>query len=608
MSTPCGWRVLLVVLLWATTPVVAGQLVDWSFANFSSAGVISNLVLLGDAAVENATGPSRLVLNGEGAAAGVASTGRAVYSSQLDALASFTTNFTFAITDLGAGSPRAGCGGFTFNVRGDKSSLEDIATYNLCPSAADCTTLVNSGVFFTRIRYNASLDSLQVELRLQNATTQIASWTVTNASLQSVVKEFMYVGFSGSNGVGCNQSHEIFSWSFSTDRSLGPGPAPHVSYTCYRALVIGIAAAVGCSAVVILVLWLCWKKQSEEYATGQDEGSKPPPASETGAVAQAVEPKAVAPVVEPVNRNARGKVVVMCCVQTRPKRDCGEPVEFSLKELAQATKGFSEVIGGSRVVYRGVLRDNGAVVAVKEIALDSTGFEFVDKAVALGRMIRHPNLVQLLGWCQAPERGKLYLVHDYMPRGSLDKLLLLRRDQDGFLTLDARYRVLVGVAAALAYLHENWDQCVLVKPSNILLDATFTAHLGTFHELRKPTVKSEVFSFGVLALAVACGCLDEDRVLVDSVWRARSNNDLLSVLDRNLDTYSEQQVTSLVDVALWCAHPDPSLRPSMASAWQTLVGKAQAPDLPATKPVVENYAALSTDGPDLLITLPGSPT
>lgn len=365
----------------ATTPVVAGQLVDWSFANFSSAGVISSLVLLGDAAVENATGPSRLVLNGEGAAAGVATTGRAVYSSQLDALASFTTNFTFAITDLGAGSPRAECGGFSFNVRGDKSSLEDIATYNLCPSAADCTTLVNSGVFFTRIRYNASLDSLQIDLRHQNATTRIATWTVTNASLQSVVKESMYVGFSGSNGLGCNQSHAIFSWSFSTDRSLGPGPALHVSYSCYRALAIAIAAAVGCSAVVILVLWLCWKKQSKEYATRQDDG-KPPPASETGAVAQAVEPKAVAPVAEPVNRNARDKVVVMCCVQTRPKRDYGEFVVFSFKELAQATKGFSEVIGESRAVYRGVLRDNGAVVAVKEIALDRSGFEFVDKAVA----------------------------------------------------------------------------------------------------------------------------------------------------------------------------------------------------------------------------------
>jgi hypothetical protein len=78
-------------------------------------------------------------------------------------------------------------------------------------SATNCITLVNNGVFFTRIRYNASPDSLWVELCHQNATTQIASWTVTNVSLQSVVKEFMYVGFLGSNGVGCNQSHEIFS-------------------------------------------------------------------------------------------------------------------------------------------------------------------------------------------------------------------------------------------------------------------------------------------------------------------------------------------------------------------------------------------------------------
>lgn len=779
MSKPCGWSVLLFVvvsLLTATTPV-EGQIAKWNFANFSSAlPIVSNLIFLDDSSIFNATGPPRLVLNSMGTLTGVATVGRAVFSNKVQfkeditrSFASFTTNFTFAINNLG--SIPAGCGGFAFQIRADNSSVgqsgeylglttatsdgagsnslfavefdtsldvdvgdqsgshigvdlnsvKSTSIYNLCPSASNCTSLVNNGMFFSKITYNGTQDSLQVELRNASAMTTIANWTVSNVSLQPAFREYMYVGFSGSNGVGCNQTHEIFSWGFSTSRSSSSTPgsaegpsAPHVSYKCYRfngcrnyrALVIGLPAAVGGTAIIFLVIcvYCCYfrrKQSTPEYAAVENmsnSGPKgadallasksvkapdveaapplhklppvPPPAAaaaseidlplrntkgkngvnpitEQSGISPALVTPTVAKAVEPksVNRDADVKVV-MCCVQTKPKRDYKEPVVFSLKELAQATKNFSdkEVIGGTperRPVYRGVLRDNGAVVAIKELKLDNISNEFVTKAMVLGR-IRHPNLVHLLGWCKCPEKSKLYLVYDYMPRGSLDKLLILSNDEEGFLGFDERYNVLTGVAAGLTYLHEEWEQCVLhrdVKPSNVLLDVDCNAHLGNFSHASlvdhnklaestvldgtlgymapeisftgKPTVKSDVFSFGILTLAVACGRLpldwqvpQEERVLLDSVWRAHEQGDLLRTVDKRLQRqssgnqsgYTEKRMTTLLHVGLACAHPDPSMRPNMAFVWQILFGRAQAPELPATKPVVENYAALSSLG------------
>jgi interleukin-1 receptor-associated kinase 1 len=133
-----------------------------------------------------------------------------------------------------------------------------------------------------------------------------------------------------------------------------------------------------------------------------------------------------------------------------------------------------------------------------------------------------------------------------------------------------RYKILAGVAAAVAYLHEDWQQCVLhrdIKASNVMLDADFNAHLGDFGLARlidhqkvekttvaagtlgymapempytgKATKETDVYSFGVLVLEVVCGrrAIDtwqtepQDLMLVDSVWRALEAGNLLSIVD-----------------------------------------------------------------------------
>lgn len=722
---------MLLVLLSATA-LVEGSLVNRNFANFSTAvSGVKTLVFLGDASIVNATGPPRVVLN---SMTGTATAGRVLLPSQVQfkemvthTFASFSTNFTFAINNLGNESFPVGCGGFAFQIQADNStvgqsgqylglttassdgapanalfavefdtsqdvgvgdpsgahlgldlnSVKSTSTFNLCPIqlASNCITLVNNGVFFAKISYNSTRDSLQVELRRVDATENLRSWTIENTTLQSVFKESMYVGFSGSNGIGCNQTHEIFSWGFSTSRPFDQGgadgpAAPSVSYNCYRlngcdnyrALVIGLPVAVGGSAILALLLCLycCYmrkKPTTSEYAAVENKSGYSGPKDVAPVLAgKALDVEAppaikIPPTVEPkaavANRGVEPGNVVLCCVPTKPHRDYKEPVVFSLKELTQATKNFSEkqLIGGApekRPVYKGVLRDNGSEVAIKELRLDNISNEFLSKGMVLGR-IRHPNLVHLLGWCKREESSKLYLVYEYMPKGSLDKLLLLDAGAEGFLGFDARQQVLMGVAAGLTYLHEEWEQCVLhrdVKPSNVLLDAAGNAHLGNFSHASlvdhnklaestvmdgtlgymapelpftgKPTVKSDVFSYGILTLVLACGRLpldfkvpSEDRVLLDSVWRAHEEGDILRTVDKRLSnqTYTTKQMTTLLQVGLACAHPDPSMRPNMASVWQILIGRAPVPELPATKPVVQNYTALSSLG---LIRPPGS--
>ncbi|CAL5441773.1 unnamed protein product [Camellia sinensis] len=92
--------------------------------------------------------------------------------------------------------------------------------------------------------------------------------------------------------------------------------------------------------------------------------------------------------------------------------------------------------------------------------------------------LRHKNLLQLQGWCH--DHDQLLLVYEYMPNGSLDHFV----DEDNtFLDWATRYKVLLGLASALVYLHEECGNPVVhrdVKPNNVMLDSEYNAHLGDF--------------------------------------------------------------------------------------------------------------------------------
>ena len=88
-----------------------------------------------------------------------------------------------------------------------------------------------------------------------------------------------------------------------------------------------------------------------------------------------------------------------------------------------------------------------------------------------------------------------------MPNGSLDKHLYEATNQNT-LNWSRRYRILAGVASALHYLHNEYDQKVVhrdLKASNILLDSDYNARLGDFGLAR--ALDNERNSYAELGLA-----------------------------------------------------------------------------------------------------------
>lgn len=207
-----------------------------------------------------------------------------------------------------------------------------------------------------------------------------------------------------------------------------------------------------------------------------------------------------------------------------------------------------------------------------------------------------------------------------------------------------RHSVLRGVACALSYLHEECQQCVLhrdVKPSNVLLDENFNPHLADFglarlihhttdnvqttiiagtrgylapelSQVGKASTKSDVFSFGVLALEVATGrkALDKNLPenqnvsLVDQVWRAHEQHTLLSIVDPKLDgSHDPEKMTTLLQMGLFCCHPDPEARPPMSFIRQWFIQEVPLPALPPVKPRV-NYVLTPPSPPKLALPAP----
>jgi hypothetical protein len=100
----------------------------------------------------------------------------------------------------------------------------------------------------------------------------------------------------------------------------------------------------------------------------------------------------------------------------------------------------------------------------------------------------------------------------------------------------------------------------------------------------------------VVLLEVACGTkpmstLDKKKGvfrLAEWVWDLYGQGGVLDAVDQRLGGhYDEAEAQRVMVVGLWCAHPDPSARPSIRTAMATLLSKdsKQLPLLPSKMPV-----------------------
>ncbi|KAL9331961.1 hypothetical protein ACSQ67_001571 [Phaseolus vulgaris] len=299
---------------------------------------------------------------------------------------------------------------------------------------------------------------------------------------------------------------------------------------------------------------------------------------------------------------------------------------FTYRELNSATRGFhpSEKIGegGFGSVYKGQLRD-GSLVAVKVllIELDSLSGEkgFVAELNTLAN-IKHQNLVILRGCCV--EGAHRYIVYDYMENNSLRQTFLASEQKRMAFSWEARMGVSIGVARALAFLHEELQPHIVhrdIKSSNVLLDGNFTPKVSDFglaKLLREEksyistrvagtlgyiapdyassghlTRKSDVYSFGVLLLEIVSGqrAVDEhqdvDRFLVEKSWAAYEGNDLLRMVDPMLKmNYPKEEAKRFLMVGLCCVQETTRTRPRMSEVVNMLSNNTEMGEFHISRP------------------------
>ncbi|GFQ04346.1 protein kinase 2b chloroplastic [Phtheirospermum japonicum] len=184
----------------------------------------------------------------------------------------------------------------------------------------------------------------------------------------------------------------------------------------------------------------------------------------------------------------------------------------------------------------------------------------------------------------------MILVHEFMPKGSLDNHLFGRGHQT--LSWATRIKVAIDAARALSFLHGK-DKPVIhrdFKTANMLLDGEYNAKLcdfglakdmtdestrvmGTYGYVAPEyvatgflTTKCEVYSFGVVVLELLSGRqVGNVQNLTD--WAKpylRKKRQVSRVMDPRLEgQYSSKKVYAVANIALQCLSPDPKQRPRM---------------------------------------------
>jgi serine/threonine protein kinase len=156
-----------------------------------------------------------------------------------------------------------------------------------------------------------------------------------------------------------------------------------------------------------------------------------------------------------------------------------QKLNFSIDNILACLRDENVIGKGcSGVVYRAEM-PNGDIIAVKKLwkaGKDEPIDAFAAEIQILGH-IRHRNIVKLLGYCS--NRSVKLLLYNYIPNGNLLQLLKENRSLDW----DTRYKIAVGTAQGLAYLHHDCVPAILhrdVKCNNILLDSKYEAYLADF--------------------------------------------------------------------------------------------------------------------------------
>ncbi|GFZ17721.1 protein kinase superfamily protein [Actinidia rufa] len=245
---------------------------------------------------------------------------------------------------------------------------------------------------------------------------------------------------------------------------------------------------------------------------------------------------------------------------------------FSYSDIKRATDGFRRIIDNSSlgVAYKAKFRD-GHVALVKEVRdFDVENGAFYKEVQLLGRL-HHRHIVSLNGFSTGRKR---FLVFENIENGSLKDHL--NDPLKTPLNWRTRLQIVIGVAAALEYLHFFCDPPmyhVSVSSSTILLDENFNAKLCDIgilgshgnhitlpeslrsNECSSPICGNIIFQLGLLILEIVTGqCSEEGGVdIIQWVQESRYSQSIHKMLDPDLgNNFDSRELKGLLAVARLC--------------------------------------------------------
>ncbi|KAJ0946464.1 putative protein kinase RLK-Pelle-DLSV family [Helianthus annuus] len=272
-----------------------------------------------------------------------------------------------------------------------------------------------------------------------------------------------------------------------------------------------------------------------------------------------------------------------------------------------ATNDFSESNklgeGGFGSVYKGTFQ-NGQEIAVKRLSKDSGQGETEFKnEVMLVAKLQHRNLVRFLGF--SLEGIERLLIYEFMPNASLDQFIF-DPTKCALLDWNRRIKIIKGVARGLLYLHEDSRLRIIhrdLKASNVLLDEDMNPKIADFGMARlfnlqethgctnrivgtygymppeyimhgQFSVKSDVFSFGVLLLEIITGQKNQSfkikermEFILSYAWKSWRHETISEMIDPTLmvESTALQEIMRTIHIGLLCVQNNVVDRPTMAS-------------------------------------------